>query len=283
MRTRILALFSALVVAACGGGVVTSSTPTATTPPTTSQPVVQEEASCLDGTGGFFGDGPLGSQAEDSVDAATVTGLTLTEHDECERLIVDLAAASGAPATSLGTTRAELLRRFGVVRIHLDEAVAATTLTDIVFDGRFTDRVYVVRDSDGSLFIDVHLVEASVARFSQLSNPVRLALDIAPGGAPIQKPEVSDYVVVMPIQLDPDTTIEGYGRTFEANVIVRARQGGEIVAEDFTTSSDYLETWGFFEMPMPSGITGGFELFIGEDSARDGEEQGVRMTISLDS
>lgn len=283
MRTLIVTSLSALAVAACGGGVATSSTPPVTVSPTTSQPVAQEDAPCLDGAGGFFGDGPLGSQTADSVDAATVTAITLIEHDDCERLVIELAATSGAPATSLGTTQAELLRRFGVVRVHLDDAVTATTVTDIFLDGRLANRVFVVRDSDGSLFVDVHLADAAVARFSQLSNPVRLTVDVAPGGAQIQAPEVADFVVVMPLQTGPTATIEGYGRTFEANVIVRARQDGELLAEDFTTATDYLETWGSFELPMPSGITGEFELFIGEDSARDGEELGVRVIVGVDS
>ncbi|MDH5373091.1 MAG: Gmad2 immunoglobulin-like domain-containing protein, partial [Acidimicrobiia bacterium] len=239
---------------------------------------------CLEGSSGFFGDGPLGSHTRDAADAATVTGLALLQFDGCERLTVELAAASGAPATSLGTTSAELIRRSGVVRIHLDPSVANTTVSDLVFDGSWIGPVYVVRDFDESLFIDVHLADAAVARFSEISNPARLVVDIAPGGSELLGPERSDFIVVMPLpeSLSPPVTIEGYGRTFEANIILRARVAGEIVAEDFTTATDYLGTWGRFEIALPPTVTGELELFIGEDSARDGEEQGIRLQVTVE-
>jgi hypothetical protein len=86
----------------------------------------------------------------------------------------------------------------------------------------------------------------------------------------------------LPTVVTAPVTIDGYGRTFEANVVLRARQSGVIVAEDSTTSTDYLETWGRFEITLPGGITGLVEIFIGEDSARDGAEQGVRFEMTIE-
>ena len=284
MRIRSLALCFLILTSACGGTVTTTSAmkPDSTVPAGSSTTEAAVEVPCLEGSSGFFGDGPLGSQTRDAADAATVTGLSLIQFDGCERLTVELAAASGAPATSLGTTSAELIRRSGVVRMHLDPSITNTTLSDIVFGGSWIEHVYVVRDFDESLFIDVHLADAAVARFSEISNPARLVVDIAPGGSDLLGPERSDFVVVMPLpeSLSAPVTIEGYGRTFEANIILRARVAGEIVAEDFTTATDYLETWGRFEIALPPTVTGELELFIGEDSARDGEEQGIRLQVT---
>lgn len=286
MRTSFLALLVALSAAACGSLAPTASstapeTTVQTGSPTTDGPVA---APCLEGSNGFFGDGPLGSQSGDAADAATITGLAMTPYEGCEQLVVELAAASGAPATSLGTTHAELIRTNGIVRVHLDPSITGTTLSDVVFDGSLVDRVYVVRDFDDSLFFDVHLSASAVARFSEISSPARLVVDLAPGGTEIRKADHEGFIVVMPLDdtVTPPVSVEGYGRTFEGNVILRARRDGNIVAETYTTSTDYLETWGRFEIGLPTEITGNLELFIGEDSARDGVEQGIRLDVTVE-
>jgi hypothetical protein len=287
MRYLSLALLIALSAVACGGlPTAAPSTSVATTvpsgPPTTAEPSV---APCLDDPGSFFSDGPLGSESRNTADAAKITGMALTPYETCEQLIVELAAASGAPATSLGMTTAEFVRRHGVVRVHLDPSVTGTTVSDIVFESALVDRVYVVRDADESLFIDVHLADAAVARFTEISSPARLVVDLAPGGPDIIRAEQTDFIVIMPLDdtLVGPITIEGYGRTFEANVIARARRDGVLIAETFTTSADYLETWGWFELDLEPGATGAIELFVGEDSARDGQEQGVYLAITIEN
>jgi hypothetical protein len=284
MGLRVLIVIVSVISAACGGAATTTPSTNSTTTTPTSTTSATGVAPCLEGSSGFFGDGPLGSQARDAADAATVTGLTLDTFEGCERLTIELAAASGAPATSLGTTEAEFIRRSGVVRIHLDPNINNTTISDIVFDGGLAGRAYVVRDFDESLFVDIHLVNSSVARFSEVPNPARLEVDLAPGGAEVGTPERDNFVVTMPLPtvVTAPVTIDGYGRTFEANVVLRARQSGVIVAEDSTTSTDYLETWGRFEITLPGGITGLVEIFIGEDSARDGAEQGVRFEMTIE-
>ncbi len=268
-----------------GCGTTTGTTTKATTGTTTStQPESDGSVPavpCLDGTGSFVGDGPLGTQTRESSDAASIVGLALTPYEGCERLMVDLAAGSGAPATSLGTTSAEFLRESGIVRVHLDPAVDTTGVSDIIFAGSLVDRVFVVRDFDESLFLDVHLEAPAVARYSVISNPARLAVDLAPGGSEIGTPLYSDYVVVMPVPDTGPTGIEGYGRTFEANILLRVRSGGEIISEGFTTATDYLETWGRFTFAFPDDITGNVEIFVGEDSARDGSEQGVYLDVTM--
>lgn len=286
MRRSFLILLVVLSAVACGSLAPTASsdapeTTVQTSSPTTEGPVA---APCLEGLNSFFGDGPLGSQSGDAADAATITGLAMTPYEGCERLVVELAAASGAPATSLGETRAEFIRANGIVRVHLDPSITGTALSDVVFGGSLIDRVYVVRDFDNSLFFDVHLSGPAVARFSEVSSPARLVVDLAPGGGEIRRAAHESFIVVMPVDdtLTPPVSVEGYGRTFEANVVIRARRDGNIVAEAYTTSTDYLETWGRFEVGLPADITGNLELFIGEDSARDRAEQGVRLEVTVE-
>ncbi len=273
-----------ILAAGCGG--TTATTTNATTGATTSSSQPEADGPgpgipCLEGAGSFVGDGSLGTQTRESADAASVVGLTLTGYEGCERLVVDLAAVSGAPATSVGTTSAEFLRESGIVRVHLDPAVDETGVSDIIFAGSLVDRVFVVRDFDGSMFLDVHLVAPAVARYTEITNPARLAVDLAPGGSAVGAPLASDYVVVLPVRESNPVTIDGYGRTFEANVILRIRQNGDIISEGFTTATDYLETWGRFTFDIPDGVAGDVEIFVGEDSARDGTEQGVYLNLSL--
>lgn len=285
MRRVLISSLIVLSTAACGSLPTTASSTTSTSdsPPDTTTTTAPPAAPCLEAGEGFFGDGPLGTTSGEPGDAATVTGVQLSTYEDCERLTVELAATSGAPATSVGSTNAEFIRKHGLVRIHLDSPIDSTTLSDVVFESELVDRVYVVRDSNGSLFIDVHLAAAAVARLSEISGPARIAIDLASGGSEIQSPELSDFIVVMPLDepLASPVTITGYGRTFEANVILRARIGSEIVGESFTTAADYLETWGWFELDLPPEVAGEIELFIGEDSARDGEEQGVRLEVTV--
>lgn len=286
MRACSFALLLSLVATACGGTVTTATSAVSQTTMETgaSTTIPEAESPCLRGSSNFFGDGPLGSQSRDTADAATLTALELTEFEGCEQLVINLAALSEAPATSLGMTSAEFLRSNGVVRVHLDPLITGTAVSDVVLNGSLVDRAYVVRDLDQSLFVDVHLGAPTLARFSEISDPARLVVDFVPGGSDVGSPERSDFVVAMPLNATVSTpvTVDGYGRTFEASVILRARSNGEIVAEDFTTSADYVETWGRFQIDLPPGVTGNLELFIGEDSARDGEEQGIRFYVTVE-
>jgi len=285
MRSVLIGSLIVLSAAACGSLPTTASSTTSTSdaPLDTTTTTAPPAAPCLEAGEGFFGDGPLGTTSDGPGDAATVTGVQLSTYEGCERLTIELAATSGAPATSVGPTSAEFVRKHGLVRVHLDGPVDSTTLSDVVFESELVDRVFVVRDSNGSLFVDVHLAAASVARLSEVSGPARIVVDLAPGGTEIRSPERSDFIVVMPLDepLASPVTITGYGRTFEANVILRARIDSEIVAETFTTSADYVETWGWFELELPTEVAGDVELFIGEDSARDGQEQGVRLEVTV--
>lgn len=283
MPARVILIAISLLLAACG-----TTAPPVTAAPTTTEPDVPSSTvpaitPCSETSGRYFGEGPIGTVSNETADASTVTGIVLEAFGDCERLTIEFAAPSGAPATALGTADAQLNRQAGVISVHLDEAVNATTVSDIIFDSDLADRAYVVRDFDGSVYVDIHLATESLGRFTGLTNPPRLVVDLTPGGSEVGSPHRSDFVVVMPIgeTTTAGTEIVGYGRTFEASVVLRIRQNGELVAETFTTASDYIEMWGAFRLEIPAGVTGPAEVFIGEDSARDGSEQGVNFLIDI--
>ena len=98
-------------------------------------------------------------------------------------------------------------------------------------------------------------------RHGSVSNPRRHALvvDLQPGIVeyPTAVAIGDGVVVVSPLDESTQSTVfavTGYARTFEANVLLIATAGGEVVDQTFTSSADYLETWGEFaaDLVIPS-------------------------------
>jgi hypothetical protein len=116
-------------------------------------------------------------------------------------------------------------------------------------------------------------------------------VDVQPGGGPFPGPAAAeDGVVVLEPRIQPHEpptfayplVITGYARTFEANVIARLRTNSDVEAETFTTAAAWAEAWGEFVLEVVDGPAGAVELFVGELSARDGTEQGVRLDIQVE-
>jgi hypothetical protein len=221
----------------------------------------------------------------DEGDAELVTGLRWTAYEGCERLVVELATAGGAPATEPGGVRAELLRGKGIVRLRLDDQVTSTAIANRVVERQLVDRVYVVRSLDGDLYVDIHLGSAVLARASINRSPAEVIVDLQPGGPELgTRPGISDTAVVVGPPDDKagyPLTIEGYARTFEATVVLRIRQGNRMDVEEVTSAADYLVTWGEYRFELSDGPNGRVEVFVGEDSPEDGQERGVHFNLVL--
>ena len=266
----------------------TSSTTSSTTsPPTSTTPATTGLPPCLAGDQPFATDGALatGLLNGQEGDAELVAGLSWTAFEGCERLVVELATAGGAPATEPGGVRAELLRDRGIVRLRLDDLVASTAIADRVVERELVDRVYVVRSLDGYLFVDIHLGSAVLARASVTRSPAAVIVDLQAGGPElVARPVVSDAaVVIAPTgpKAEYPLIVEGYARTFEATVVLRVRQGNRLEVEDVTSSADYLITWGEYRFDIANGPNGKVDIFVGEDSPEDGTERGARFTLVL--
>lgn len=232
-------------------------------------------------------DGALASGLLDGEDgdAELVSGLRWNAYEGCERLVVELTTAGGAPATEPGGVRAELLREMGIVRLQLDDLVTSTAIADRVVERRLVDRVYVVRSLDGGLFVDIHLGSAVLARASVNRSPAEVIVDLQAGGPDLEtRPIITDStVVVSPTGKKGDypLVVEGYARTFEATVVLRMRQGNRLDVETVTSAADYLVTWGEYQFEIPQGPNGNVEVFVGEDSAQDGQESGVYFSLVM--
>lgn len=275
-----------VLVSACSSSGADSTTvpaPVTTTAPATTVPEPSSTAPCLDGAAPFGDAGIVGAVGTGAGDARGIAELRWAAHEGCERLWVDLTTVDGAPATTVGEATVALAEP-GIVRISLPDAVTLTAVADNTFDGSLIERAYVVRDRAGSLFVDLHLAASVEARAFALESPARIAVDAKPASAVLTgRPAVGDNVVVttpLPGEAGYPLAIAGYSRTFEANVVARIRDGdGEL--ESFTTATDYLETWGVFEMELGEGPLGPVELFVGEDDPVDGTERGVTIPLTL--
>ena len=124
---------------------------------------------------------------------------------------------------------------------------------------------------DGSLFVDVHLRRPVVAAASVSASPAAVTLTLADGGGEAYAPApASDSIVVIeprPEKASYPLRVAGYARTFEANVVARLLKGKSIEQELVTTATDYIDTWGSFELVFSTGPQGRIELVVGEDGA----------------
>ena len=275
-----------LALSACGNQ--TSTTPTSipsdvsTTGialnPTTTTPLV---AGCPE-DGEFTEGGEINAIEQSGSDTSTIGLITWESQEACETFSITFETAEGAPATTPPELFAYYVEETPIVRIELD--AERTVITDQLVETPMVDRLFVVRAFDGSLYIDLHLASPAQARISVESSPARLVVDLQPGIVeyPTAVAIGDGVVVVSPLDESTQSTVfavSGYARTFEANVLLIATAGGEVVDQTFTSSADYLETWGEFaaDLVIPSGEV---SLFVGEKSPVDGTLQGVTITLT---
>ncbi len=275
MKSSAVVVAVVLLAGACSTGqgtapTTTAATVTTTTATTTTTP---QTGSC---PGDMSAGGALLVRSAAPGDAYRISTLEILKAEGCEQVIVGFATEAGAPATTLGSARVELLPDLGMLRLRLPE-IAQTSVTDSLIDSDLLARAYVVRDVDGSLFIDVHLHRPVVAAASVSASPASITVALADAGGEAYPPApANDSIVVVeprPGKASYPLRVAGYARTFEANVVAKLLKGGSVDQQLVTTATDYLDTWGSFELVFPSGPQGRTELVVGED--------GAELTISL--
>ena len=220
--------------------------------------------------------------------AARITDIRFGKHDDFERLVIDFATDEES-ARAVPHWRIEKAAGEGVVRIHLP-TTTETAFTDAQLADKFTwfTHVYVVRAPDRSLFVDVFIPGAYQLRVQELRNPLRLAIDVAPGGTETYVlPATTEHTVLIAprpgANIHGTLTVSGYSRHFEGNnVIILQDSAGNEIARAVTTATDYIETWGYFatQLTVPAG-TGTGMLLVGDFDAKDGEFEGVTIPVQF--
>lgn len=291
MKTSTALLGIWLIVAACSSPAVTTTDPTTTSQAVSSTTAPEPGTSAPPPLGRCSGDEPMtedgrvGEASQPSADSERIGLISWSTDPACEIFTIELVTSEGAPAITPPTFTADLDREVGVLRIHLE--VPATSVTDQLVQSSLVDRYFVVRSitSPDAVFVDFILSQPALARVSAESAPGVVVVELEPGGSDYERaPHTGGlFVVTSPGEGATDVPIQirGYGRPFEANVVMQVIQGSEVVTEAFTTSADYIDTWGEFSFDLDTTATGEANLFVGEFSAEDGSPRGVVIPVDL--
>ncbi len=287
MRWWILA-FVAVVLSAC-------TTPTPVAPSTTQPPELptttttpSSDEICRIGDLRFTDSGLVGAVGDDVGNAETLTEIRWSDSATCERVTLDFASGSGAPSGSLGQTAVILLPSAGIVHITLPDEVDTTAVADMLPEGDLVERIFVVRDDDGNLSIDIHAParQAIAARVFTTASPATLVIDVIPTDtvlAPVGAVVTSNVVLVTP---PPGPTlypfsVAGYAAPGTQAVTVRLSQR-DIVAIDRTLSlHGWTDAWQALLSPIADGPSGRVTLFVGNVTDEGLPDEGALVTLDL--
>jgi hypothetical protein len=257
----------------------TTPLPASTVPGPTTQPVPGCSA---DPT--FVDRGPVLHLDQPTSDTSSLGLISWQTAGGCERFEFGFETAEGAPATTPPTIAIDFMETRQLLRVWLD--VDGSVITDQLIETALVDRLFVVRSLDGGMFIDLHLIGPAQARVDVTNSPAHMSLELQPGTDPfLAAPAVvSDRVVVTSPTIGMETgaavDVEGYARTFEANVLLIATVDDTVVEQTNVTAADWVVTWGEFTAPLllPEGQV---ELFVGEESPEDGALVGVTLNLTV--
>jgi hypothetical protein len=297
MRQLILITSLAILAAACTSNDPLASSTTSSTAlsetslaitTTSADPPQQDDSPCLAGDRPFADSGVISAFGGTTGDATQISGIRWAGHPGCERVVVDVLTADGAPAGSLGTVGVDYDEVLGIIRVNLPTAIARTAIADVLIDGELIDRAYVVRTTAGGLAVDIHVtVGSSVAlRSFEVDAPSRIVVDVrpepnAPGvvGATISR----DMVVLSPLAGPVATplVVAGYTRAFESLVIAQLHEDRDSEPIDIQTAlaADWAEVWGEFTLTFNDPPPQTKELFVGSESPSTGDLDGVWVAV----
>lgn len=283
MRITLLVSAALLVVACATGRDANATTVPAETSTSTPTTTIAAPPACAGGED--FIDHDRVVRVDQPASDTTSLGLITWQQasDGCERFGIEFETTEGAPATTPPSITVDFLDTRQIVRVWAD--VDTTVVTDQLVETGLVDRLYVVRALNGGLFVDLHLDRPAQVRAQVSNSPARLTLEMQAGTEPFEgSAAVSEHTVLTApndgSEQDGSVVVEGYARTFEANVTVIATVGDQILAETSATAADWATTWGEFtaRVELPPGPV---DLFVGERSPQDGHLDGVTINLMV--
>ncbi len=220
--------------------------------------------------------------------ADSILGVRFGDHDDYERVVVDLGSggesAAGIPKWTLSSPTGD-----GRLKLNLPSARSTEVSDGSLEDAgaELLNSFYVVRAPDGGMFVDFFAERAFYYRVIELSGPARIAIDFKPAGSELDIPlpaREGNTVVTEPRRDDSigsPLTVSGYSRNPEAsNTIMLQGPGGRTLARETVLSNDWTATWGYFETTLEvPPFTGEAKLKVGTQSARDGSFEGVEIPV----
>ncbi len=191
-------------------------------------------------------------------DAATIATIRWQDFPLCERFTVEFASAEGAPAVRPPTVAGTLAP--GLLRVSFGEPITDSPIADQRVETDLVRRLFVVRDLDGTLFIDLHLADDVVARVDAESGPARVVIDLAPTTRPLDAEPVVTPTLVVTEPTGGDVryplTVFGYVRADDQDLVgtIRTLGGASVSANGVT--APHGDVWGAFVLLFPDGPTG---------------------------
>lgn len=279
---------TAVMVTACSSETVSSSSTTLQASTTSTTTTVPSDEICKIGDLRFGDEGLVAALGEDVGDATTISHIRWEASATCERLTITFASDSGAPASSLGPTGVSVLAFAGVVRILLPPELDSTAVADMLPDGDLVHRIFVVRDEDGTLSIDIHGTKHQpvAARAFTTASPSSLVIDItaATTGSTRSGVATSPVAIVMTPSPGPalyPISIEGYASPGSDRLEVAFGGEDDFATERTISLAGFNDAWQGFTTVIADGPPGEATLFVGTLGPEGGQDEGVVVVLDL--
>ncbi len=260
-----------------------SQTTTTTTVPASDQPL------CLSGDLPFGAEGPIAALGRDVGDATILSGITFQRHEKCERTVLAFLNDSEAPASSLGPTGATVRAESGIIHLTLPGELKTSAVADTLLNGAIAQRAFVIRDSEGTLAVDIHVAHDNQveARVFEVGSPIRLVVDVrVTEGDPLvlAAPSIgADVVLLTPaagVGLYP-LRVAGYVRPDVDSIRIRFGDGDTVLNERSVVTASDRDVWKAFDVRLVDGPSGSVDLYVGPVDAFEAPINGVTVPLEL--
>jgi hypothetical protein len=277
-----------LLVVACSETTVDSSSTTAPSSTTSSTTTIPSDDICRIGDLLFGDDGLVAALGVDVGDAAVLSNIRWESAATCERLTVAFATESGAPASSLGPTGVSVLAASGIVRIALPRELTRTAVADLLPDGTLSERVFVVRDDDGALSIDIHtsVGQSVAARAFVTTSPSTLVIDLIDAGAPTppigaQISPVAVATTPIPGGAEYPFVIRGYAAPGLSGLTLQLTTDGQLWTDRTVSLKGWTDAWQRYTTEVTEGPSGTASIFVGSLGPEGQPDEGVAIVVDL--
>lgn len=287
MRWRIVIALMGLILVGCSPAAVRPETTTTVAPETTTTRPPSSEI-CLSGDLPFSGDGLIAALGGDEGDVSSISQIRWDKSTNCERITIVFGTESGAPATTLGPSAVSVIPYAGIVRIKLPAEVERSAVADTLLEGRLVRSVFVVRDEDQLVFIDIHAAEELpiLARAFTTTSPATLVIDVIradTSAVPVGVTTTDSAVVVSPTpgMAEYPIDVDGYVEPGLSSVQIQVVASDTVAIDRSLSIPGYKDTWQSFSSTIEEGPSGTTVLFVGtlDDDGRPLNGTFVSITI----
>jgi hypothetical protein len=265
-------------------------TPSTTEPPAaqTTTTVSTTDEICRIGDLRFTDVGLVGAVGGDEGNASTLTEVRWSDSASCERITLVFASESGAPAGKVGLSAVTLLPSAGIVHIELPDELDTTAVADTLPEGDLVERVFVVRDDEGHMSVDLHSApgQAIAARVFTTESPATLVVDVIPTDTVLATvgAAISPSVVLVTPPSGPTIfpfSVEGYAAPGTQGLAIQLGSEGATTLDRTLSLPGWTDAWQTISSPISDGPSGGVTLFVGTLTDEGVRDEGSTVVLDL--